>query len=115
MNEKPITRVLSQTFTGSFLILVGCFAGMIVFGATTPEHTGITPVEAVLLLVMVAAGWAWYITLGIIAHRLGRRWLVWTGLSFITTPIGPLIVYPLMLSHIQAARDTYAETAAPAS
>ena len=112
MNEKPITRLLSQTFTGSFLISVGCFVGMIVLGVTTTEHTDITPVEAILLLLMVVAGWAWYITLGIIAHRLGRRWLVWTGLSFITTPIGPLIVYPLMLSHIKAARDTQVETVA---
>ena len=112
MNKKPITRLLSQTFTWSFLISVGCLVGMIVLGATTPGHTGITPVESILLSLMVAAGWAWYVTLGIIAHRLGRRWLVWTGLSFITTQIGSLIVYPLMLSHIKAARDTQVETVA---
>lgn len=106
MNGKPVTRLLSQTFTWSFLISVGCFLGMIVLGVTTPEHKGVTPVEAILLLLMVAAGWVWYITLGIIAHRLGRRWLVWTGLSIITAPIGPLIVYPLMLGHIKAARNS---------
>jgi hypothetical protein len=105
MNGKPITRLLSQAFTWSFLISVGCFVGIIALGAATSEHAGITPVEAILLLLMVAAGWVWYITLGIIAHRLGRRWIVWTGLPFITAPIGPLIAYLLMLGHIKADRD----------
>ncbi len=109
MNRKPVTRALSQTFTLAFLITVGCFVAMVILGATTPEHKGITPLEGFLLLLMVAGAWTWYIALGVIASRLGRRWLVWTGLSFITAPIGPFIAYPLMLGHIKSARETGAE------
>lgn len=114
MNRKPVTRALSQTFIWSFAVTVGSFVALIVLGATMAPHSGIAPVEGVLLLFMVVAGWAWYISLGIVAHRLGRRWLVWTGISFITAPIGPLIAFPLMLSHIKAARHTQPEGTAPA-
>ncbi len=113
MNQKPITRSLSQVFTWSFVISVGCFVGIIILGSTTPEHQGLAPAEAILLLLMVAAGLAWYITLGMIAHRLGRRWLIWTGLSFITAPIGPLVIYPLMLSYMKAAHVKQPDNISP--
>ena len=115
MNRKPVTRALAQSFIWSFIISVGCFVGMVVIGATTSRQPGITPAEGLLLLLMVAAGLGWYITLGMIASRLGRRWLVWTGVSFITAPIGPLVVFPLMLGHIKAAGASSAETVGGAS
>jgi hypothetical protein len=115
MIQKPVTRPLAQAFTWSFLISLGSFIGIIAYGALGPTHEGIAPAEALLLFLMVVAGFAWYITLGMIAHRLGRRWLVWIGISFITAPIGPLVVYPLMLSHIKAAHGTQSTTSAAPS
>jgi len=115
MNQRSVTRPLAQVFTWSFLISVGSFIGMIAYGSLAPAHDGIAPIEAVLLSVMVASAVAWYITLGMTAHRLGRRWLVWTGISFITAPIGPLVVYPLMLGHIKAAHETQSKTSVASS
>ena len=112
--KKPITLFLSQTFTWSFVISIGCFVGMFVL-PTTSEQTDFSLAVVILLLLSVVAGWTWNITLGIIAHRLGRRWLVWVGLSIIGSPIAPFIVYTLMLSHIKAARVTQTETVIPAS
>lgn len=77
---------------------------MIVAGLFTAKHDGVRPLEAGLLIVMIAAGPIWYVSLGIIAHGLGRRWLAWTGLSLITSPIGPLVIYPLMCRHIRKGR-----------
>jgi len=115
MNQKSVTRPLAQAFTWSFLVSVGSFIGMIAYGSLAPTHEGIAPTEAVLLFLMVASGVAWYITLGMTAHRLGRRWVVWTGISFISAPIGPFVVYPLMLGHIKAAHETRSKTSATPS
>ena len=105
MADKPITRALSLSFTWSFWLSVGAFLVLVVVGLATPQHQGLTAIELLLVLLMLAAGPVWYVSLGMVAHRLGRRWLVWVGLSFITSPIGPLVIYPLMLSHIRAARQ----------
>lgn len=110
MQRKTVTRGLSQVFIWSFVATVGSFVAMVIMGATTPPHQGITPFEGLLLFTMVVGAWVWYISLGIIASRLERRWLVWVSLSFITAPIGPLVAFPLMLGHMKAARTPGATT-----
>ena len=115
VTRPSVTRPLAQAFTWSFLVYIGSFIGIIAYGTLGPTHEGIAPAEVLLLFLMVPAGFAWYITLGMIAHRLGRRWLVWTGLSFVTAPFGPLVVYPLMLSHIKPAHGAQSDTKAASS
>jgi len=110
MTKKPISRALSLSFVWSFLVSVGSFIALMVIGATSAPHEGITTVEGLLVALMVLSGPVWYVSLGMLANRLGRRWLVWVGLSFITSPIGPFVIFPLMLGHMRAARQ-----AAPAS
>ncbi len=105
MSQKPITRMLSSAFVWSFAVSIASFVGLMILGVTEQQHEGISPVAMVLVILMVAAGPVWYISLGMLANRLGRRWLVWVGLSFITTTIGPLVIFPLMLGHIKAARQ----------
>ena len=107
--DKPITRALYLSFVWSFLVSTACWVGLIVLGVAPPRrHGSITSVEAILafviVILMLAASLVWYVSLGVLAHRLRRRWLVWVGLSFITSPIGPLIIFPLMLGHVRAAR-----------
>src|SRR5262245_11376220 len=100
MNSKSITAGLYQTFLGSFWLTVGCFVGMIVVGVVAPQNN---KAIGTLAIVFVLAGPVWYVSLGMIAHRLGRRWLLWVLLAFFTSPIGPLVIFPLMLGHIRTA------------
>ena len=106
MGQKPVTRLLSSSFVWSFTVSIICLVGFIILGVTEQQHEGTSSVAMFLLIIMVVAGLVWYVSLGILAHRLGRSWLVWVGLSFITSPIGPLVIFPLMLGHIRAARQT---------
>jgi hypothetical protein len=114
LNTATISRQLDRAFRWSFYISVGSFIALVIEGLVTASHHGITIIEAILVLLMIAAAPVWYVTLGMVAYRLGRRWPVWTGLSFITSPIGPFVIYPLMRSHMKAATAgaTPAEAAA---
>lgn len=105
MSQKPITRTLTSSFVWSFTVSIAGFVGLMILGVIEQKHDGISPVAMLLVILMVVAGSVWYISLGTLANRLGRRWLVWVGLSFITSPIGPLVIFPLMLGHIKAARQ----------
>jgi hypothetical protein len=102
MSQKPITRSLVLSFVWSFSVSVASFFGLMIFGAMRQQHEGITPVAMLLVVLMVISGPVWYASLGILANRVGRSWV---GLSFITSPIGPLVIFPLMLGHIKAARQ----------
>lgn len=113
MSRKPVTRALRLSFIWSFVVSVGAFVGLITVGTATAANSGITAIEGLLLLVMVAAGSVWYVSLGMLAHRLGRRWLVWVGLSFIFSPIAPLITFPLMLGYTRAAAQEGAVAPVP--
>jgi hypothetical protein len=107
VNKKPVTRLLSFIQL-SFLISIGYFMGLIYFGVGASEQQDFSRTETLYTL-MVLAGPVWYVTLGMIAHRLGRRWLVWVGLAFIL-PFASLIIVPLMLHHIKVASQSVTES-----
>jgi len=46
-----------------------------------------------LLIVMLLTSLLFYINLGILAKKMGRSWIVWVGLTFITKPIGPIVSF----------------------
>lgn len=79
-----------------------------IIGVIEQQRDGIGPITMFLVILMVAAGPVWYTSLGMLAKRLGRRPLVWVGLSFVTSPIGPLVIFPLMLGHIKTASKAMA-------
>jgi len=106
MSQSPITHTLSMAFAWSFWVSIASYVGFVILVVTEQQHEGISPVAVLLLILMVVAGPVWYISLGMLAKRLGRRWLVWVGLSFLTAPIGPLVTFPLMRRHIKAAQQT---------
>lgn len=116
MDRKPITRTLTLSFICSFLVGVGAVVAGIAYAViANPPAKDLTPTQWFLVMLMVAAGPVWYVSLGMLAHRLGRSWLVWVGLSFIFSPIAPLIIFPLMLSHARAAAQQAAVAPAPSA
>jgi hypothetical protein len=106
MTTKPITNALSLTFDCGFGLWLGAFLGIIAISLGVPKSQFFDALVFALLVILIVAGPVWIISLGMIAHRLGRRWLVWVGLSIITSPFGPLFIYLVMRGHINAARKS---------
>ena len=103
MEKKPITLLLARTYTWSLIISLLSFFVSIYIYATENE---ITDVSALLLVLGLIFQWIWVISLGMCASRLGRRWLVWVGLTILLGPLSLLVVFPLMHGHISKARGT---------
>ena len=104
MERKPITPLLSQIFTWSGIIFFGSIVGIFLdINEKLSDDAGM-----LIFLMFPVAGFTMLISLGIIAHRLGRRWIVWIGLCFII-PFGIIFIYPLMLNHIRVARNSQSD------
>lgn len=86
------TQRLMQYLTWSFVTGVSGFVALMVFGVVAPSK-GLSPLEIVCVLAMVSASIPFYICLGTLAKRMGRSWITWVGLTFITKPIGPFVAY----------------------
>ena len=83
---------LMQYLTWSFIAGVSGFVALMVAGTVSLEE-GMSPFIIICVLAMVSASFPFYICLGILAKRMGRSWITWVGLTFITKPIGPLVAY----------------------
>jgi hypothetical protein len=107
---KPITGPLLYAFHLTFLTVIVGFVGFVVAVLAAPTHQPVHPgITLVLVGLATVAGWTWVVLLGVIAHRLGRSWVIWVGLSIITSPVGPLVAYVLMLGHISSAKAANAQ------
>jgi 4-amino-4-deoxy-L-arabinose transferase-like glycosyltransferase len=88
--EQQSLRKLLHLVIGSF---IGSYAAVVLaflFVALTPSHSG--PLAALLAPAIIALGFTlFYISLGKLAKRLGRSWIVWVGLCILTKPIGPIV------------------------
>lgn len=60
------------------------------------------------LFLLLVTGGPFFVSLGRLAGRLKRRWLVWVGLTLLTLPIGPFVSYVRMreLSRPGASKST---------
>jgi len=67
----------------------------------TTEH--LTAIDIVMVLVLFASAISFYISLGLLAKRLGRSWIVWVGLTIITKPIGMFVAYFMMNQKVTEA------------
>ena len=104
MERKPITPLLSQIFTWSGIIFFGSIVGIFLdINEKLSEDTGM-----LIFFMFLVSGYTMLISLGIIAHRLGRRWILWVGLCF-AIPGGIIFIYPLMLNHIRVARNSQSD------
>ena len=58
--------------------------------AANPDSVG-----ASLGLALVSS-WSYLIALGVVASRTGRSWILWVGLTFITSVFGMVVSYAMM-------------------
>ena len=81
-----------QILTWSLIIAVASFVIAMMI-ASSEQTKGISPFEGIAVLTWVISGLAFDISLGMLAKRLGRSWIVWVGLTLFTSPIGPFVAY----------------------
>ena len=96
---------------GSF---VAWIVGFVVLIASTLSGEGSDSSLIALgaaVLVIAVSGWSYLISLGLLAKRTGRSWMLWSGLAFITSPIGILVSYPLMIGVLSEHRKGRANAA----
>jgi hypothetical protein len=91
MNSARLSRPF-QVLTWSLAVAVVSIVIVIMLVSREPIKE-ISPFEGILISSMMVSGLTFYVSLGILAKRLGRRWIVWVGLTFITKPIGPFVAY----------------------
>jgi len=91
MEDKYISMPL-RMMTWSVIVSIGCYLILIIIGVIAPSKE-ITPLEVILILLSVAAGLTFYISIGTLAAQIGRSWIIWVGLPIITAPIGPIIAF----------------------
>ena len=104
MSQNPISSKLFLSFVWSFAISIASAIGLMILFIMQQPSPDAGPIYFLLVILIYAAGLVWHISLGLLANRLGRRWWVWVGLSFLTLPIGPLVIFWLMRKDIKAAQ-----------
>jgi hypothetical protein len=67
------------------------FVGLIALALMMPKHSSI--VALIFAPGVMACILMFYISLGQLAARMGKSWITWVGLSFITSPVGPIVAY----------------------
>jgi hypothetical protein len=97
--DRPL-KFLDWGFTGMVVAVLLFVAAAFVFGGPSelpPTVESLSVIGVVGLL--YAAGWLFAASLAVLAHRTGRSWIVWLGLTWLTAPIGPVVAYMSMRGH----------------
>jgi hypothetical protein len=90
-----------KVLTVSFLLEIAGVALLILLPNSSSRD--LSPVDITCIFLLVGAGVAFYIALGMLAARLGKSWILWVGLTIITKPIGSIIAYFLMRQRVKDA------------
>ena len=82
-------RRLSWSLAASLL----SFVAVVIFAFNKPLVAALGPTAFVAWIVLIFSGISFYVFLGILAVRLKRSPIVWIGISFVFSPIGPFVAY----------------------
>ncbi len=96
------TSSLSTWLTRFFVATLVGYAAVIVIAGTLGPEEGLAVGGAFILLATFTA-YSYLAILALVARRLGKSPVVWWGVTFITSPVGFLVSYPMMRSRIRAA------------
>ena len=109
-----LMSILTASFYAQIAILIFLAAIPVPEIGSIPEAMAM-PIFLVVVLVLLASGFAFWISLGMLAAKTGRRGIVWVGLAFITAPIGSIIAYSRMLNVVKGRREQIGPGAAAQS
>jgi hypothetical protein len=108
MDAERVAK-LCRWLTGTVLATIAASAaGLAIIFAGSASQTAETKDLYFLLILgcfcgVLAAGAAFHVVLGMLAHALGRSPIVWVGISFLTAPFGSLISYLVMRREVATA------------
>lgn len=85
-----------RNLTWSFLLSVLCVVAVVAQSEISKSYPLPAWLFLLILSVLLIAGIVYYVSLGILAKRLGKSWITWIGLTVITKPFGPVVAYFLM-------------------
>ena len=88
-------KALTASYIGQW-----CAFALIYIAGTTDKSLHIPGVDALAAMLLVVSSIAYYISLGILAKRSGRSWIVWVGLTILINPIGWIVAYFMMRKRI---------------
>jgi hypothetical protein len=86
---------------GSFWSYVVAGVLLVASALAVDDTDSIGGVLASLFVVLNVASWSFLISLGVLASRTGRSWILWAGLTFITGPLGTILSYFAMSNRIK--------------
>ena len=109
MDDKRLDKPM-RVLTMSFLLEIASFVTIILL-PTEGKAQGSLIIIFSCLFILVVAGLSFYVSLGMLASRLDKSWIVWVGLTIITKPIGSIIAYFMMRSKVNAASQLKTEVA----
>jgi len=89
--RKPLTF-----FHWSFWVSVAAVVLLVVVALVADDPDAPAPILLALFIVLSVAGWSYLIALGILASRTGRSWILWAGITFLTSPFGTIVSYIAM-------------------
>jgi hypothetical protein len=100
-------RVPMQVMTWSLVASWGALLMLFSMAASDGGHQS-SAFFAGLLLLMFGGGIAFYVSLGMLAVRLGRSVVLWVGGSMLTSPFGPIFAYVHMQGLVRAQASSTA-------
>jgi hypothetical protein len=93
---SPCTILVMRALTYSFWTFVSGWA--LLFPFASPElEARFGAVSLVGIALLLIGGWAYVMFLGVAAHKAGKSWIVWVGLTLITSPLGFLVSYAMAI------------------
>jgi hypothetical protein len=101
--KDDIRRPL-KFFHGSFWIAVVGTVVFFVVGAAVDDFDTVAAELGLLALVLIVAGWSYLVALGVLASRTGRSWILWAGLTLLTSPLGTIVSYLMMSSRAKSSK-----------
>ena len=94
--RRPSTFLHASFIAWSLAIVAAIVATVLL---TDPDAESL--VVGILVIAFAVAGWAYLMALAILASRTGRSGILWAGLAFITSPIGVVVSYPMMIGALR--------------
>lgn len=96
-----------RVFKWSFILIILGIAG-VYFTKDQVDSNGFMPIDNLASIAYLISGLSilicigsFYISLGMLAKRLGKSWITWVGLTIITSPFGPVVAFIGMCSLVK--------------
>ena len=104
MDEENFSAPVKY-LTGSFWVYLGCLVLLYIVFAHQPKELADVFIEG-LAAVLACSALVFYVSLGVLASRMGKSWVIWVSGTFLTTPVGIIFSYWGMKNRLRTLRES---------